>query len=1577
MTTSTRKYYFLPSETDKIKHSIAGAVAGCVSSIVTCPLDVVKTRLQNQGRYSNDCRVPLYNGTGGTLKRIWTEEGIRGLYRGLGPTLYGYLPTWAIYFSAYDYFKSTLAERAGQTSGQQWIVHIIAAMGAGASSTVVTNPLWVIKTRFMTQNETTAYKYRNTLDAFATIYRSEGMRGFYKGLGPSLMGVSHVAVQFPLYEKMKTWLKPPDKDHLSNVSILLASSVSKMAASIATYPHEVVRTRLQNQTRKPFKYQGVFHAVKVIEKEEGWTAFYKGMSTNLLRTVPASALTILTYEILVRRLNANISKGDNRRDSDFLNHPKGWNLPKNHLNTVVTPPPPHYQLYADHFRVKLWNYVLNACNMYRNSPNNNYYNSNGNNRYHNGNGNNRRSSGNGNSRHYNNNGNNRNYNGNGNYKQNGHDRLLPPINYRNFSELTLRVSNISLRTPVLELRQFFDMYGDVFKIQIDTVEGERGEKPTGQAVVTFRPPPQEPFWLQTVRHHGRILYLYHAKPSPAFSYSDGKSRLKPSSFSARSLELGMFLKKDTFVSEFKYTEDVKFMIDYNRRDIKVTFSISSYTFKLEIQFKDIVENFIEWDESNRSHVCLTIANKYPARYWMLDTKMKPRSEFVWRLNDSWKRKTELSIRAPSDEDKALPLQLNMPNFSDQLGKMIVFRLTFNLGTNAEIREFKNMIKEAGEYNLVPMSGEIDTNLRLRVISGNTLRKHVDRSMLDFDVLYMTESNLSHNYLHDYNLGDEFYKILFSQPKSVALDIMEKISVTKQRVYDPLTYLKLEIRNFTAQQSRKVPPYCVMMRKVVVTPTTMYILPPTMETSNRVIRHFKSYKDNFLRVQFVDEAAGTVGASNNNKALYNRIFNILVNGIKIGDRNYEFLAFSSSQLREHSCWFFAPIPDLTADDIRAWMGDFSSNKNIAKYAARMGQCFSSTRAILTLPVNDIKEIPDIIRNGYNFSDGTGKISHALAQKIAITLELKTTPCAFQFRLAGYKGVLCQSRYLRGMGIQVRPSQHKFDSTHNVLEIIRGSCMITAYLNRQAITILSALGVPNEVFVEMKDAQVQELDKMLKSESTAVKVLQQNIDEYGMTKIMAELVKAGFLYYKDPYLVNLISLFRITVLRDLKKKAKIRVSDGAFLLGVLDETETLEEDQIYCCKSDPNNPNARQVIKGPCIVFRNPCFHPGDVRVVTAVDCKKLDHLIDVLVFPAKGYRDIPSQLSGGDLDGDDFTIIYDPKLIPKIKNVEPMNYEAPKADTVDDVAIHDVKKFFVNYILSDQLGQIANAHLANADIEESGAFHGKCIRLAQLHSAAVDFPKTGIPAEFPLDLKVEKFPDFMEKPDKPSYESKKVLGILYRSILVDEFNPYVDISFDERLYVEGFERYLEKARTLKRAYDTELRGLMNQFGVSSEYEVSSGFIVKPTVKIEKKKPRDVQKSVADNITVIKRNYKKTFELEFYGEGNFISPEDEKNMEAKAFAWYYVTYHQSEISADPSERMISFPWINWDILAKVAIRNSGRSRNTPESYRPKAPTVTISPHLQERTHILNHISDFSEEDDGMNRLRESLKMVNYRK
>ncbi|KAI3475437.1 hypothetical protein L1887_63205 [Cichorium endivia] len=162
--------------------AIAGACAGLVSSVLTCPLDVVKTRLQAQEgrRRPTAVSAPIadvaatpsveaqrYLGLRGTLRKIWADDGIRGFYRGLGPTIFGYLPTWAIYFSVYDSCKTILARDVAGSGEEDFVNHIVSAMTAGAASTVCTSPLWVVKTRFMLQSSrSSVQRYRHTADAF-------------------------------------------------------------------------------------------------------------------------------------------------------------------------------------------------------------------------------------------------------------------------------------------------------------------------------------------------------------------------------------------------------------------------------------------------------------------------------------------------------------------------------------------------------------------------------------------------------------------------------------------------------------------------------------------------------------------------------------------------------------------------------------------------------------------------------------------------------------------------------------------------------------------------------------------------------------------------------------------------------------------------------------------------------------------------------------------------------------------------------------------------------------------------------------------------------------------------------------------------------------------------------------------------------------------------------------------------------------------------------------------------------------------------------------------------------------------
>lgn len=293
----------------------------------------------------------------GTAQVIWKEEGVKGMYRGLGPMLMGYLPTWAVYLTIYDGSREFYQEK----SGSWWLGRIYSSLTAGACSTVLTNPIWVIKTRLMSQSAKAAsdgfrapWHYTSTADAARKMYRTEGVRAFYSGLTPALLGLTHVAVQFPLYEYFKMKFTgfgmgqhPSDDGGSHWIGISAATFLSKVCASTATYPHEVLRTRLQTQQRvapahspegisyrgsdihpqdrgrppglsssdgMPTKarYQGVLKTFQVILREEGWRAFYAGIGTNLIRAVPAAMTTMLTYEWLQKIIHNLQDEGERK-----------------------------------------------------------------------------------------------------------------------------------------------------------------------------------------------------------------------------------------------------------------------------------------------------------------------------------------------------------------------------------------------------------------------------------------------------------------------------------------------------------------------------------------------------------------------------------------------------------------------------------------------------------------------------------------------------------------------------------------------------------------------------------------------------------------------------------------------------------------------------------------------------------------------------------------------------------------------------------------------------------------------------------------------------------------------------------------------------------------------------------------------------------------------------------------------------------------------------------------------------------------------------------------------------------------
>ncbi|RYP18552.1 hypothetical protein DL765_003837 [Monosporascus sp. GIB2] len=313
--------------------TIAGLSAGTVATLLVHPLDIVKTRMQIHRSHGAS---PTGLTTVSVIRELMqTSHPVAALYRGLTPNILGSASSWASFF----FFKARvervvlgLKTSTGNTNASLTPQDYFISSGvAGLFTQALTNPIWVLKTRMLSSDRGAVGAYPSMWVGVRQILETEGWRGFYRGLGISLFGVTHGAVQFAVYDPLKKMyfrrrkrLRTSDQPEahaqqkLGNEATLLLSSISKLVAGAVTYPYQVIRSRLQNYDAEERFGRGIQGVARRTWQEEGWRGFYRGIipGVNFSFTIALSATPTLPGTAVLSKVNNGYGPVETRKKQE-------------------------------------------------------------------------------------------------------------------------------------------------------------------------------------------------------------------------------------------------------------------------------------------------------------------------------------------------------------------------------------------------------------------------------------------------------------------------------------------------------------------------------------------------------------------------------------------------------------------------------------------------------------------------------------------------------------------------------------------------------------------------------------------------------------------------------------------------------------------------------------------------------------------------------------------------------------------------------------------------------------------------------------------------------------------------------------------------------------------------------------------------------------------------------------------------------------------------------------------------------------------------------------------------------------
>lgn len=270
-----------------IKSFLAGSLSGTISTVLFQPLDLVKTRLQNPSTRA------IYSRNGGMVTvftSIVQEEQIRGLWKGMVPSITRCVPGVGLYFCSLDVLKNSFQ---GDKAAPSALKSLLMGMSARCMTSVLLIPITVVKTRF----ESGVYSYSGVGSALQHIYKTEGFRGMTCGLVPTLFrDAPFSGLYLMFYTQAKGFILKDSVKHGNSSPIYFTCGViAGILASFVTQPADVLKTKLQLY---PKKFNGMWSVTVYIYDRYGIAGYFKGMVPRMLRRTLMASMAWTIYERL-------------------------------------------------------------------------------------------------------------------------------------------------------------------------------------------------------------------------------------------------------------------------------------------------------------------------------------------------------------------------------------------------------------------------------------------------------------------------------------------------------------------------------------------------------------------------------------------------------------------------------------------------------------------------------------------------------------------------------------------------------------------------------------------------------------------------------------------------------------------------------------------------------------------------------------------------------------------------------------------------------------------------------------------------------------------------------------------------------------------------------------------------------------------------------------------------------------------------------------------------------------------------------------------------------------------------------